>query len=226
MGFFLVLEGPEGAGKTSHARVLASRLTDAGFATVLTREPGGTELGCAVRSLVLPASSVPISARSEVFLYCAARAQLVEEVIRPALQLGQVVVSDRFGYSTIAYQGYGRGLDVETVTSVVRFSTDGLEPDLCILLDLDPEIGLQRKRGVLLAGGTGEWNRFEQETITFHRRVREGYLQMAGADPERWLVLDASLPFETLQDRIMQRVLALQSRAKACARRPSDWRKT
>lgn len=219
MGAFVVLEGPEGAGKTSQARALAARLSGAGYPTVLTREPGGTELGKLIRDIVLPSTSVSISPRSEVLLYNASRAQLVEEVVRPALERGQVVVSDRYGYSTIAYQGYGRGLDVEKVASVVSFATDGLEPDLCILLDISPQDGLARKCGALLAGDVEEWNRFEQEEMEFHRRVRGGYLRIAQADPDRWVVLDGSLPFETLQDRIIQEVSSLLDR-KRVPRRP------
>lgn len=220
MSLFLVLEGPEGGGKTSQARALANELGAAGWSAVLTREPGGTELGDAIRGIVLPANAAQISGRSEVLLYCAARAQLVEEVIRPALEQGWVVVSDRFGYSTIAYQGYGRGLDVDTVAAAVRFATSGLEPDLTILLDVPPTLGLERKRGVFLAGGIDEWNRFEQEEIAFHQRVREGYLLMARSDPDRWLVLDASLPFEVLRDRIMERVRALLY-SRGMLRRPT-----
>ncbi len=219
-GAFIVLEGPEGGGKTSQARVLATGLREAGYRTILTREPGGTQLGGAIRDIVLPDSSVAISARAEVLLYCASRAQHVEEVIRPALEQGHVVVSDRFGYSTIAYQGYGRGLDVPTVTDVVRFATGGIEPDLCILLDLPPKDGLERKHGLLLAGNVEEWNRFEREEIAYHQRVREGYLRMARSAPEKWVVLDAGLPFEALRGRIMSVVSALLDR-KLVPRRPT-----
>lgn len=214
MGRFIVLEGPEGGGKTSQARALAARLTEAGMAVLLTREPGGTELGKMIREIVLPASSTPISARGEALLYSASRAQLIEEVVAPALAAGQLVVSDRFSYSTIAYQGYGRGLDLEETVAVTRFATGGLQPDLCLLLDLPPEEGILRKRGAFLAGGTEEWNRFEEEEIAFHQRVREGYLKMAQSDPERWRVLDASLPFQELQDRIAREVSILLDRER------------
>jgi dTMP kinase len=217
---FLVLEGPEGGGKTSQTKALAARLTGAGYPTVFTREPGGTQLGTSIRDIVLPATDVSISARSEVLLYCASRAQLIEEVIAPALAQDQVVVSDRFGYSTIAYQGYGRGLNVASVSEVVRFATGGLEPDLCILLDLPPRIGLERKHGLLLSGSVEEWNRFEQEEIAFHQRVREGYLEMARSAPDRWVVLDAALPFAALQDRIMEEVSILLDRRRVL-RRPA-----
>ena len=219
-GAFVVLEGPEGSGKTSHARALAATLSKDGYPIVLTREPGGTPLGDAIREIVLSSTSGPLSPRSEALLYCAARAQLVEEVVQPALARNQVVISDRFGYSTIAYQGYGRGLDLKEVASVVKFATRGLEADRCILLDLPPGDGLERKRGLFLAGGIEEWNRFEQEELAFHQRVRDGYLLMARADPARWLVLDASLPFETVQDRIIEDVRALLER-RGVPRRPA-----
>ncbi len=220
MGAFIVLEGPEGGGKTSQARALAAALTAMGYPTLLTREPGGTQLGDSIRQILLPATAASIAARSEVLLYNAARAQLVEEVVRPALERGQVVVSDRFGYSTLAYQAYGRGLPLETVAQVVRFATEGLEPDLCILLDVEPKAGLERKRGALLAGGTEEWNRFEEEEIAFHQRVREGYLRMAEMDPSRWLLLDAALPFGALQDTIVESVSTLLNRMRVL-RRPT-----
>ena len=217
-GAFIVLEGPEGGGKTSQAKALAARLTNAGYPTVFTREPGGTQLGSTIREIVLPANDLRISARSEVLLYCASRAQLLDEVVKPALAQNQVVVSDRYGYSTIAYQGYGRQLDVASVAGVVGFATAGLEPDLCILLDVSPRIGLERKHGLLLAGSTDEWNRFEEEEIAFHQRVREGYLEMARSEPGMWVVLDAALPFESLQDRIMADVSALLDRKRVLQR--------
>lgn len=219
MGAFLVFEGPEGGGKSSQARALAGRLDQMGYPVVLTREPGGTSLGDAIRQILLPASPLSISPRSEALLYSASRAQLVEEVIRPALERGQVVVSDRYSFSTIAYQGYGRGLGAEAVAEVVEFGTCGLYPDLVILLDLDPRLGLERKRGELLAGVVEEWNRFEEEELAFHQRVREGYLALAASDPGRWVVLDASLPFETLQDRIMREVSTLLGRRRVLRQR-------
>ena len=136
----------------------------------------------------------------------------MDEVLRPSLDKGQVVVSDRYSQSTIAYQGYGRGLDIPAVSAAVALATGGLEPDLCILLDLQPRVGLERKRGAFLAGGTGEWNRFEEEEIAFHQRVRDGYLRMAREDPSRWLVLDAALPFDALQATIVREVSSLLAR--------------
>jgi dTMP kinase len=218
LGAFIVFEGPEGSGKSSQARTLASNLGADGYPTVLTREPGGTRLGDALRQLLLPATPAPISARSEALLYCASRAQLVEDVIQPALDGGQVVISDRFGYSTLAYQGYGRGLELKELRAVNEFAVGGLQPDLCVLLDIAPEVGLGRKRSLLQAGNDGEWNRFEEEKLEFHQRVRNGYLEIAASEPERWLVLDASLPFAALQDRIMREVSTLLERKQLLRR--------
>jgi len=220
LGVFIVFEGPEGSGKSSQAKALAVDLNAAGYSVILTREPGGTILGDALRQLLLASAPIQISARSEALLYCASRAQLVEEIIKPALAKRQVVVSDRFGYSTLAYQGYGRGLDLRELESVVAFATNGLKPDLCILLDVAPEVGLGRKRGLLAAGEVGEWNRFEEEELAFHQRVRRGYLEIVSAEPEKWLVLDASLPFDELHDRIMREATILLDR-KRMLRRPS-----
>jgi len=221
---FIVFEGPEGGGKTSQAKALASWLDARGYPTLLTREPGGTELGNQIRQILLPTSTVAITARTETLLYSAARAQLVTEVIRPALEQNQVVVSDRFGHSTLAYQGFGRGLEVATVAAVVEFATGGLKPDLCILMDLEPGLGLERKRGAFLAGGVEEWNRFEEEELSFHRKVRNGYLRMVENDPSAWLVLDASLPFQTLHDRITRAVSILLDRERSYGGRRSKGR--
>ena len=144
-GLFITFEGPEGAGKTTQARLLADRLAAAGIQVLLTREPGGTELGNRIRDLVLPASGLPISARAETLLYCVARAQLVEEVLRPALARGEVAIVDRYADSTLAYQAYGRDLDPTDVRAVLDFATNGLRPDLTLLLDLPVDIGLARK---------------------------------------------------------------------------------
>jgi dTMP kinase len=131
---------------------------------------------------------------TEVFLYCAARAQLVAEIIRPALAAGQTVLCDRYADSTLAYQGYGRGLDLDALRLVLYLATGGLTPDLTFCLDISPEEGLARRR----AGG-GEWNRLDQETVDFHRRVRTGYLELAGLEPQRWIVVDAARPVDAVQ---------------------------
>jgi len=200
-GRFLTFEGAEGAGKTTQARRLAERLEALGRPVLLTREPGGTELGDRIRDLVLPASGLAITARAETLLYCAARAQLVETVLRPALDDGLVVIMDRYADSTLAYQAYARGLDQAGVQAVLDFATAGLRPDLTFLLDLPVELGLARKRS---QSATGEWNRFEAETLAFHERVRQAYLTLAQANPTRWSILDASQPAETVAAQVWE----------------------
>ena len=202
-GRFLTFEGAEGAGKTSQARRLAERLEALGQPVLLTREPGGTELGDRIRDLVLPASGLAITARAETLLYCAARAQLVETVLRPALDDGLVVIVDRYADSTLAYQAFARGLDAAGVQAVLDFATAGLRPDLTFLLDLPVELGLDRKRS---QSGPGEWNRFEAETLAFHERVRQAYLDLARANPSRWHILDASQPAETVAAQVWEAV--------------------
>ncbi len=184
-GVFVVLEGGEGAGKSTLAAALAARVTAVGREPLITREPGGTPAGEIVRAL-LHEELVPWA---ETFAFLAARAQVVAEVIRPALQRGAVVICDRFEASTFAYQGYARGLDLATLRNVNRLATGGLAPALTLLLDIDPALGLQRKHGESEAIRTG------LESLAFHRKVRSGYFAMAGeAPPGAWLVLDARRP--------------------------------
>jgi dTMP kinase len=202
-GRFVTFEGLEGAGKTTQARRLAERLEALGQPVVLTREPGGTELGDQVRALVLPAGGLAITARAETLLYCVARAQLVESVLRPALARGEVAIVDRYADSTLAYQAAGRGLPFEGVRAVLEFATGGLQPDLTVLLDLPAETGLGRKRAQA-AGNSADWNRFEAEALEFHQHVRAGYLALAGAQPDRWLVVDASSSPQEIAEQIWQ----------------------
>lgn len=187
-GVFITFEGPEGAGKTLQAKRLVDLLREEGRGALLTREPGGTLLGEQVRSVVL--SETPggpgISPIAEALLFNAARAQLVAEVIKPALDAGEIVVCDRFADSTLAYQGYGAGLDLADLRAIADVATMGLVPDLTILLDIPPEIGLARK-------DAGSRNRFEAAfDLAFHRRVREGFLGLARLEPGRWAVVDAT----------------------------------
>lgn len=189
---FVTFEGPEGAGKTTQARRLLQRFRHIGREAILTREPGGTQLGDAVRELVLPERGFSINARAETLLYCVARAQLVDEIIRPALEQGLIVISDRYADSTLAYQAFGRGLDQAQVYRVLEFATGGLRPDVTFLLDLSAAEGLARKQSLFRAGFSDEWNRYEQESIAFHERIREGYRRLVEAGPKRWRVLDAS----------------------------------
>lgn len=205
VSLFVVFEGPEGSGKTTQIGLLRRRLESLGCDLVCTREPGGTPIGEAIRALLHDPGNTAMLPMTEVLLYSAARAQHVGQVIKPALQRGQVVISDRFAASTIAYQGYGHGLPLAMLNRVTQYATGGLAPDVVIYLDLDVTIGLQRKR-LDLAAGRGEWNRMDQKEIAFHRRVRKGYLAIADRDRQRWLVLDATQPVEVLHNLIWSRV--------------------
>lgn len=193
-GLFVTLEGPDGAGKTSQAAALAAALSREGFEAVVVREPGGTGLGERLRALLLERDDVAISPLADALLFNAARAQLVEEVVRPALHAGRLVVCARFADSTVAYQGYGAGLDLDLLRRLETIATAGLRPDLTILLDLPAEVGLARKRR-----GQGGLTRFEvREDLEFHRRVRSGFLAMARAEPQRWRIIDSSRPRRTV----------------------------
>ncbi|MCS7282953.1 MAG: dTMP kinase [Anaerolineae bacterium] len=204
----ITLEGPEGSGKTTQARLLADWLRARGHDVVLAREPGGTPIGDQIRAVLHDPANTDMAPWAEVFLYAASRAQLVSAVIRPALKAGKVVLCDRYADSTLAYQGYGRGLDLEALRQVIALATGGLTPDLTLYLDIAPEVGLARRR----AGG-GEFNRLDQETLEFHRRVRAGYLDLASQEPQRWVVVDASGSVEEVQETLrwilVQRIPAL-----------------
>ena len=199
---FITLEGPEGSGKTSHLPDLADFLREDGWNVLTTREPGGTAIGDQVRQVLMRNDNTAMNPRAETLLFLAARAQLVNEVIRPALAAGTVVISDRYGDSTLAYQGYGHGNDLDTIRQMLAFATGGLTPDLTVLLDVDPAVGLRRKKSV------GEWNRMDAYQLEFHQRVRAGYLELARQEPRRWVVLDAGLPREMVQSALRQVILA------------------
>lgn len=199
---FITLEGPEGSGKTSHLPDLADFLREDGWNVLTTREPGGTAIGDQVRQVLMRSDNTAMNPRAETLLFLAARAQLVNEVIRPALAAGTVVISDRYGDSTLAYQGYGHGNDLDTIRQMLAFATDGLTPDLTVLLDVDPAVGLRRKKTV------GEWNRMDAYQLEFHQRVRAGYLELARQEPRRWVVLDAGQPREMVQTALRQVILA------------------
>jgi dTMP kinase len=201
LSLFITFEGPEGSGKTTQIGLLAAALAARGHTVLTTREPGGTRIGDAVRSLLLNSSHVEMSERAESLLFNAARAQLVDEVIRPALRRGEIVLCDRYGDSTLAYQGYGHGQPLEPLRRIIDYATQGLTPDLTIYLDLDVRTGLERKR----AGAESEWNRMEQKALAFHQAVRQGYLQMAAAS-SRWLVVDANQLQEHIHAQIMDRL--------------------
>lgn len=183
--FFITFEGPEGGGKSTQALRLANRLSLEGIPATATREPGGTGLGEKVRHILLDPGGAPLSSWAEALLFTAARAQLVAELIRPALKAGRVVICDRYIDSTMAYQGFGRGLDLEQLRQLQEAATGGLRPDLTLLLDLKVEEGLARIPG-------NDRDRLDREAEQFHRRVREGYLKMSAQDPGRWVRVDAS----------------------------------
>jgi dTMP kinase len=198
---FITFEGGEGCGKSTQSRLLLKTLERRNVPAILTHEPGGTALGDELRESLKRRGGSSISPEAELFLFAAARAQLVAEVIHPALEEGKVVICDRFSHSTLVYQGYGRGLDLTIVETVNNTAIQNLRPDLTIFLDISPEQGLARKRSVK--------DRFELEDLSFHRRVRKGYLKTAAAEPNRWLVIDASLPEGKIADIIWDRVSAL-----------------
>jgi dTMP kinase len=198
---FITFEGGEGCGKSTQSRLLLKKLEQQNVPVVLTHEPGGTALGNELRKTLKRKRDSSISPQAELFLLAASRAQLVAEVIRPALEEGKVVICDRFTHSTMVYQGYGRGLDFTAIKMVNNMATKNLNPDLIIFLDISPEQGLARKQSLK--------DRFELEDLSFHRRVREGYLKMAAAEPDRWLVIDASLPKRKIAEIIWDRVSQL-----------------
>ena len=205
MSLFITFEGPEGSGKTTQIRLLAQTLRTRDLAVLDTREPGGTPIGNAIRSILLDPAHTEMSPRAETLLFNAARAQIVDQVIQPALQAGKIVLCDRFIDSTLAYQGYGRGQRLAPLQALIDYATAGLKPDLTIFLNLDPAEGLRRKHAHRLE----EWNRMEEEALAFHQVVRQGYLQLAAAEPARWLVLDATQALETVQTKIWAGVAAL-----------------
>ncbi|AIZ45314.1 thymidylate kinase [Deinococcus radiopugnans] len=198
-GLFVSFEGPEGAGKSTQIAHLIRRLDGLNLSHTVTREPGGTPLGSRVREVLLD-PELTIDPLPEFLLYSASRAQLVTNVIRPALGRGEVVVCDRYADSSLAYQGFGRGLDAELLRGITAAATGGLWPHLTVLLDLDPQLGLER------AARRGQPDRLERADLAFHQRLRQGFLELADADPERFLVLDATLDEAELEQRIWEAV--------------------
>ena len=201
-GILITFEGPEGGGKTSQIRLLAEFLSEKGYPVLTTREPGGTEIGNQIREILTRMENTAMHPRAEILLFLAARAQLVEQCIRPEIGKGSVVLCDRYADSTLAYQGYGHGVDVSLLRRLLSFATADLWPGLTILMDIDSEQGLARKRS------GSEWNRLDAYALAFHQRVRQGYLELARQEPERWVTIDASQPFETVQSQIRRAVLA------------------
>ncbi|MBL7126401.1 MAG: dTMP kinase [Dehalococcoidales bacterium] len=205
MALFITFEGGEGSGKSVQARALCRRLSRLAIPAILTHEPGVTSLGRKIAHWLKWGKDIGISPPAELMLFNASRAQLVNEVILPNLQSGKVIICDRYADSTIAYQSYGRGLDLTMVKAVNEAAVQGVKPDLTILLDMPVETGLARKKDK-------KPDRFEQENITFHRRVRQGYLELARAESDRWLVIDAAKSREAIAEIIWQKVSQLLSK--------------
>jgi dTMP kinase len=202
MSLFITFEGGEGCGKSYQTKILFNRLTRLGIPVILTHEPGGTPVGDRITKLLKWAKEAAISGLTELLLFNASRAQLVDKIIKPALKIGKIVISDRFADSTVAYQGYGRGLDLKLIQTANDTATRGLKPDLTILLDLSVEEGLKRK-------SKHKADRFHLENLAFHRKIRNGFLKMAKAEPQRWLVIDASQARAKISQQIWEIVCTL-----------------
>jgi len=200
---FITLEGPDGCGKSTQVRLLAEHLRGRGLDVLQTREPGGTAISDQIRQVLTDLSNTPMHPRTEILLFSASRAQLCHEVIRPHLQAGGTVLSDRFFDSTFAYQGYGHRLDLEALRAITAFATGGLVPGITFLLDIPADEGLLRRKE------HGGWNRLDAYNLEFHQRVRQGYLALAGAEPQRWVTIDGRQSVEAIQLEL-QRVIALR----------------
>jgi len=205
MSLFITFEGGEGCGKSVQAQALYKRLSQLAIPALLTHEPGGTPLSKKIRDWLKHEENNRISPLAELLMFNASRVLLIDEVIRPELKKGKVVICDRYADSTIAYQSYGRGLDLQIVTAINNVATRGLKPDLTILLDISAEEGLARKKA------QKRRDRFEQENIAFHQRVRKGYLELAVNDPGHWMMIDATQPKKKIEEVIWQKVSRLLS---------------
>ena len=199
---FITLEGPEGSGKTSHIPYLVEYLREQGHTVFPTREPGGTTISEQIRDILHDLKNAEMHPRTETLLDQAARAQIVEQVIKPRLAVGEIVISDRYYDSTIAYQGYGHQQDLEQVRGLVKYATGGLTPDLTILLDLDIEVGLKRK-----IQNEMEWNRMDAYTVEFHKRVRAGYLELVKQEPQRWVVVNSDQKWDDVQAELKKVII-------------------
>jgi len=206
MPLFITFEGGEGCGKSTQTRALLHKLEKLAIPSILIREPGGTALGERVRHILKKSTQIQISALTELILFNASRNQLVSEVILPNLAAGKIVICDRFADSTGAYQSYARGLDLDIVKDMNRIGTQGLKPDLTFLLDIPPEIGLSRKP-------QDANDRFEKEKLAFHCKVRQGFLDLADQEPQRWVVIDSTLPRQKIAGMIWDKV---SKKLKSC----------
>ncbi len=207
-GLFVTVEGPDGSGKTAQLKALVSKLEGLNLPVLATREPGGTSISNQIRGTLLDLKNTAMIDRTEALLYQAARAQLVEELIKPHFQQGGIVICDRYADSTLAYQGYGHQNSLSDLRSIINYATGGLTPDRTLLLDLDPEIGLQRR----INGGN--FNRLDAYDLSFHKRVREGYRQLAQEEPDRWIILDASQSFDVVQKMLWETMVEILNQAE------------
>jgi len=208
VGYFITFEGVEGCGKTTQIKLLSELLSTRGASTVLTREPGGCPIADKIRSILLDAENRALSPLAELMLYAAARAQHVTEVISPALNAGKIVLCDRFCDATVAYQSFGRGIDRSVIDTMNHHACQGVSPDLTVLVDCDPRIGLERARRRIEATSGPREERFELEALAFHHRVRAGYLQLAADQPDRFLIIDGSDTIENIYAAISVQVAA------------------
>jgi dTMP kinase len=199
---FITLEGPEGSGKTSHIPDLVDFLREKGYEVFSTREPGGTSISEQIRTILHDLKNSDMNLRTETLLYQAARAQIVEQVISPKLLAGEIVISDRYADSTIAYQGYGHRQNLDEVRMLVKYATGGLIPALTVLLDIDVKKGLRRKVK------NGEWNRIDAYQVEFHERVRAGYLEMMSLEPSRWVLVKADRPWIKVHSEIKDIIIS------------------
>ena len=203
MGFFITFEGPDGGGKSTQIGLLATALHERGYRVLQTREPGGTEIGDQIRAILHDVQNTAMHARTEILLYSASRSQLVHERLQPHLAAGGIILSDRYADSTMAYQGYGRGLDLDWLRQITEFATGGLRPDLTLYFDIPVGEGLRRRLDNQL-----EWNRLDRETLSFHERVRDGYRRLMAAEPDRWVQIDAAQPVAMVQQSIWAIVIS------------------
>ena len=210
MSLFITLEGPEGSGKTSAIKIVKERLESLGFQIEMTREPGGTPISEQIREVILDKRNTLMDPRTEALLYAASRRQHLVEKIWPSLKEGKIVFCDRYLDSSLAYQGYARGLGIDEILKVNDYATEGTFPDITLLFDIDPELGLER----INKNKDREVNRLDVEKLSFHKKVREGYLLLSKKFPERYIIVDASKPLEEVANQVYEEIIKKVGREK------------